>query len=84
MPVDDQVREVFAEEGCSINYEFIYVDVTSETLAPKRGCGGIPCSVSLNLLLKFNTTTIAQHLFISHHIAKRMLGVLRFINVNKY
>jgi hypothetical protein len=36
-------------------------------------CGGIPCYVILNLLLKFNSSTIVQHLFISQHIAKPML-----------
>ena len=36
-------------------------------------CGDIPRSVSVNLLIKLNSITIARHLFISHHVAKPML-----------
>lgn len=47
-------------------------------------CGGIPCSVSLNLLLKFNSITIAQHLFINHHIAKLMLSAVLYSVPNTF
>ncbi len=56
----------------------------THTLTALR-CGGIPCSVSLNLLLKFYSSTIAQHLFISYHIAKPMLyaaGLVLDLNVD--
>jgi hypothetical protein len=36
-------------------------------------CGGIPRSIILKLLLKFNNITIVQQIFISHHIVKSML-----------